>query len=89
MATPHTQQLTIRETVRLPRKLKPNEQRRVERLGKLNDARWRAVSTGNASALLKLAEQYEKLGKHGGCPRLASAIRVQAEQIAKGQGRVK
>lgn len=76
---------TVTETIRLPRKLKPDEARRVERLGKLNDRRKQASAAGDARTLLKIAEKYEKLGKHGGCPRMANALRIEAEHIQKGR----
>jgi hypothetical protein len=81
------QQPTLLETIRLPRKLKPEEERRVETLGKLNDRYMKAVAAGDARALTRIARRYARLGSHGGCPMRASAIRAEAAYLRRSMGR--
>ena len=49
----------------------------IEMLGKLNDRRSLALTAGNCAALIELAIEYEMIH----CPRLASEIRTEAENL--------
>lgn len=72
---------TILETISLPMKVEPAIAKRIERLGKMEDRRTRALATGNKEALLELAAEYLTLGRHGGCPTMANIISREAEGL--------
>ena len=55
--------------------------KRVEMLGKLDDRYKLARGAGDREALRKLADEYEKLGNHGGCPNKASQILMEVEGL--------
>lgn len=61
-------------------KLKPDVERRVNRLVQMNKRRERYVENGDRQGLLLLADEYETLG-HYGCPQLANEIRQEAMKV--------
>jgi hypothetical protein len=67
----------ILETIGLSSKKFPSINRRVEKLGKLNDRRLKARSTRDRQALLEVAADYVDIG----CPRLANEIMAEAEGL--------
>lgn len=72
---------TIMESIHLGSKTAPQIKAAIDVLGRMNDRHLLALANRDKQALKKLADEYETLGRHGGCPTLANIIRTEAKAI--------